>query len=452
MSFTEEELDAQFKAQAALASQQEKDRKEKKNKPKSEPKSSPFQEIKWTGLEKGVTKIVRCLGEKPHFGLDNTKPGNQFDARVTNICVIVNDKNKWERLVLPLKRDNPEYFLWRIIDRMKEVEWVDNPEKPGRKKTIDKNESLFPTLYNRVNFNGLDDSDTNRKFNLVGKGWIGQEFLLINVIDRSLDSWHKENNHSALLSKQVNVALDKSGKEKTYVIEGVPANGFSSLLLSITGTYYYWGKYDIGIERTGQKVSPYKIFNASRTPEQATEHYRSLIVEGPMTEAEKAYARYDLDKLFKISSYSKIHKALGSSIAEIDMAFHTHFLEELESLVKQEAEEKETIPVEEENSEKSALEEQADQQQEDLTNPVAEVRSTVIEISPENMPGYSKLKSEEKALIKMVSQGKDLQYPDQWIVSYEGITDLSKIPDCEKCHTRSPNSFSSCPGCGAIFK
>jgi hypothetical protein len=35
-----------------------------------------------------------------------------------------------------------------------------------------------------------------------------------------------------------------------------------------------------------------------------------LLVEGELTEEEKAYTKYDLDKLFGVSSYTKIKKQL----------------------------------------------------------------------------------------------------------------------------------------------
>src|ERR1035437_1474695 len=110
MAEYEEDLDAEFKAQAAAAEAEELARQANKGKGNFE-----FEKVQYSGLERLKTRVFRFVGKHPDFGIsDMSRPGDKYDARVVNISKIINDKGKRMRVILPLRRRDDQHIMWRI--------------------------------------------------------------------------------------------------------------------------------------------------------------------------------------------------------------------------------------------------------------------------------------------------------------------------------------------------
>jgi hypothetical protein len=444
-------MDDEFKARALAAEQAEKDRIANRG---SGGFTKTFEDIKWTGLEKGVMKIIRALGSRPNFSMDDsttyqdTPNMTAFDARVMRIATLRDDKGHKMRLVMPFGCVDENFILWRLIHKVNEYEWID-------KKRVYINLVNNPAVYNIINFNGLPEDDKARQFGLEGYGWKGREVFVMNCIDRAMYKWHQDNKHSALLSKKIEVRKNLEGKENTFTEEGVPAYGFTSKIqVGLTKYYGSWENFDIGIEKTGTQSEPTRCINASRNIEQVPTQLQALVSVNPLTDEEKSWTQYDLNKLCGVSSYSKIWNKLHLTIAQIDKALGTDYSEELRVLADAERSEMKARGTSEPDDADTAapLDERATKVLVPVTKNVedepvravastAATSSTATAFSPVQLPAYDKLTETEKSFIKSASKTADGKYE----IEYSGGGKLFKCPDCK---TKSPEAFKTCPGCG----
>ena len=453
------DLDKEFKQMAEEAEQEE---REKASKRGSGGFTRDYETIKWTGLERGKMKVIRAIGEKPDLKFDGDAPTQKpHDARIVRIAYVVSDKGKRMRVVLPLKGRDESHIMWRVISRVNEAEWIPNPEKKDTKKKVLVNQTKHPEIFNIINYNNLPESDPKRKFGLMGKGWMGKDYFIMNVVDRSMMEWHKANKHTALLSKNINVRKGNDGKMMEFVEEGIPAFGFVTLIQSALYKYYgYWGKYDIGIERTGLQTNPYRVINASKNPEQVPESLQSLVASGMTSEEELSWATFDISKLFQVSSYTKLWNNLNKTFAQIDRALGTNYFEELKKLASDEAAErkaKNETHNKEEATEDEVNEAPAEEEETPVrakpTAPVAPVATpsatpqasgVVNSLRP---PAFDKLTEKEKAsIVGAVAPAKE---GDPWVISYTG--DTKRMGKCPDCSSKSPQFFATCPSCGLSF-
>lgn len=471
-----EDLDEEFERIAKEALAEDAARQERRG----SGGSFSFEKIKWSGLVPKKMKIYRFLGGIPALGIiQNEKIDNCYSARTVRISKVIDDRGKIMRIVFPrLSQETArDYFLWRVIDRVNEVIYA--PNKDGeknekgevKKEKVYINKHKYPDVFNIVNFSNLPESDPKRKFGLLGRGWAGKEVLLANVLDREMMDWHRENKHSCLLTKDYRTWKNADGTIGESAEDGVPANGLATSLYALMQTYKYWGKYDIGIERTGLKNPAYRVINASRTPEVASPDVQHLISSELTTPEELSWKMYDLNKLYSPVTYTKLWNRLHLTIQSIDAKLGTHFTEELKSLVDQEAKEKaelkeaETTSVVVEQNEGYSPEEfsneefvpsEQDEEEPSFEEPLQEkVTERVItspihktDISPKLLLGYSGLTEIEKAGIsKVVGVGTETT-PS--IITY--TKNYTQLAACPTCKTKAPSEYTSCPGCGATFK
>lgn len=382
-----------------------------------------FEVIKWTGLQTNDIKLVRAYGGPPNSEVD------EFTAKTVRVAWIYGDDKKKFRCILPEAADAPDHLLWNIIARVKRSDWVDgvrtNPVK-----------DQLPEIFNIVDRNGFTSKDPSFIFD---KGWTGRNVLLMNVLDRELMDWHKENKHTALVSR--NIGVGKDGTEFPEI--GVPSYGFSGALGNLFKFYGSWEKYDIGITRTGLKEAPYRVVNASKYIEE-TGDKSSLVSSEPLTEEERAYTQYDLNKLFQITNYTKIYNHLKGKIARIDAALDTNFLEELKFLVDKEKEAR---------TEKLAEEKLKEVKGESPTSPPEEKvpaaaptrQRTVVKGNDfSKLGGWSSLSQEEKDGIESVDFSTNpvtITYKEEDAV----------ILACPECAVPGPDTYNVCANCGLEF-
>lgn len=410
--------------------------KKRNERPTFTPAQRDYESIEWTGLEPGKDKVIRILGNPPGFG--EAKPS---DARVVIISRIVADDGKMIRVCRPSYEyfvnngEAPEYFLDKVIRAAKGCRWING-------KRVCLLQEKNPALYDKVDKNGFDPSDFRYK---VDKGWAGRAVFLANVIDRGQMDTHRSTKHSMLLSKKISYKGDKE-----YAEDGVPAYGFVDKLIPKVVAYGPWEGYDLSVRKTGQMSNPYQVCVASRVPEEVQSDVRQYIVaRAELTEEEASWERYDLNKLYATTSYTKLWNRLRDTIRAIDKELDTHFYEELKELAdkekeKEKLESEEAEAKEEEISEVATVTEAAPFDINPAPKaPIKERRVPTRDIDWSLLPHADLLSDSQKAMIKSVTKQED----GSICVDYD--TDETIYRCIDGCSIDGiPESFTICPVCG----
>lgn len=408
-----------------------------------------YEEIKWTGLKKNQWSIIRAVSGYPDSNLDNST------ARTVTIAKIVDDNGKQMKVIRPSFSQDPNYILNKIISEVKKPTFVRIPGQEKAQKTFPVQEQ-HPEIYAQIDKNGVSPADKRYMFD---KGWVGQEVLIMNVIDRAQMDWHRENKHTMLLAKSVDTVGDR-----TFVEEGISSFATANKLRHYLTSYGSWEKYDLGIKRTGQKDDAYVIVNATNAPVEIDEAYRGYISSTPgLTEEELSWERYDLAKLYRVTTHTKIYNRLKNTIKRIDEALGTHFLEELLKKVEEEkklfseiyasensAETPVTAPVSQPIS--IPVQETPIVQSAPAVRPVAQTRPRVNPAAEPwtLLPYGDKLPDYRKAQIKAVDL--TASEPEKKIIWDLPAEELYNCPNLS-CQVLAPlTDVPYCPICGMDFQ
>lgn len=422
-----------------------------------------YEDVKWAGLPEKKMEIVRLLGRPPR---GNAKPG-PYDMHEIHTTEVKDDDGKIMKLNLPVRADTPEenHVMWRLIDAVMRVSYI--KDGTGKSTKVYENEIKHPDIFAKVAKAGFDPEKDKNKYQWT-KGMMGQRVLIANALVRSLSEWHKKNNHTVLLSKRVTLSQDGT---REFADVGVPSFGFIEPVGEIVGKYGSLEKIDLGITRTAQMNSPYKIINASRMAEkdmmEELDGSGKLVVVGPLTEEELNYDRYDIGKLFKPTSYSKLKKRLGKTIKAVDAALRTNYYDEIAKLADEEEKERAANQAANQAAAPAAANAApaapaaAPKVQESAPAPqqsAPPVRTRAPAPAPQvtvkddgkfaSLPGWNSLSDEMKA--KVI----DVEVDDAGKVT-NILYDTSDPADfevgCPKCGIGAPQSFSHCPACNEAF-
>jgi len=219
-----------------------------------------------------------------------------------------------------------------MYDLILKKEWIPDPENKDKKISKLIHQGSHPELVDRFLTNGFNHNISKNKFD---RGWKPQRVVVANVIDRSMMDEHREHKHSFLLSKNVNFY-----EGNAFYDIGIPSYGFVEQVLDVISIYGGLTSYDLLIERTGEKGTPWKVRNGSRYIEEVPEKLRGFVKESEgLTEEEKSWELYDIESMYKPSSYRKWFSKIKVLAKQVDLAFNTHFHEELEEKANKEKEE-----------------------------------------------------------------------------------------------------------------
>lgn len=400
--------------------------------------SKKFEDLKYVGLDKDQPKVVRFVGKPFIEGAYRTPT----DAKELFVSKVKGDGGVFY-LYLPLRCDDrdQDHLMWKIIDKVMEKTWID-------KKSVYKNEIEHPDIFKLVDKGGFTEADGKWPY-MYATGWKGKRVLLANCIDRT-DSWCKDNNHTKLLSKGVNMGVDKNGNPKEWAEVGVPAYGFDIMLQDIIKNDGSWENYDIAVRKTGEKNNPFKMVNASKYVKVGMlkeagldQNSAAYVVDGPLTQEELDFDRYDLDKNFQVTSYKVINKYLGSAIMKIDATLGTNFYDKLQKLVEEErdnAGNTDPTGVVETTSNVSSMNE-ASPVNAPSFNDLSRVAADTDTNNLSTLVAYNQLTTEQKALIESVDGEGNIT----WTSEAKGC-----IP-CDKCHKPFPSDWTICPSCGQKY-
>lgn len=427
------------------AAQREKEKKDEAARRSGGGYTREYEDIAYLALAEDSDKVFRMLGAPP------TMRTNEFDPKIVLYSYVRSDTGSNSRIIWPSKEDNATWILWKIFDLVLKHKW-DNT----------KNERIYtykdshPDIFMRVFKNGRPDV----KFE---GGWKPKEVVMANVIDRHDLEWHKENKHTKLLSKKAS----KMDGDSWWFEPGIPYYTFKIIWDDVVEYNGDWENYDMALRKISDNPF-YKAFHGINDLKKIQESSRSFIYDGPLTDEEKLYARYDIDKLFKVTSYQKIHRSLGVFIQQVDAAFKTSFYKELESLV-----EKEKLEYDQNNPTKEDVEENSPSPEEQATEPAvaastsppkraaAALRKPLSEqkkIATVNWEGLAdgtfngmvyegvpKMTEEEKAMVVSVNEDGSFKYVDE----YEG--NVLQLFEFEQSGFLSPQEFHVDPLSGIEF-
>lgn len=395
-----------------------------------------YEEIAYVGLERGKQTTVRLTGFPIQMRQDSTDP------KLVNISMIKDDSDKTMRVIFPDKSENKDWILYKVMNKVMEYTYV----KETNSKLY-KHSSTHPLVYERVAKNSKPKDAKGYSYE---NGWKPSGFVIWNVIDR-MDDWCKQNNHTKLLSKRVSFGQDGTA----YFDAGIGKMLYNSIIDDIVEFNGNWEDYDVVLEKLD--VDPF--YKALHSIDDAKKIFdptaKAAVVQGALTNEELAYEKYDLDKLFKITSYQKILKRLGLFIQQVDKAFSTNFYPELVTLVEAEKVEWEKnnptelvdnhTPINQSTVEtnKGTVENMV--QPPVRQRPAAKVESSVFDIN--NYKSVYKnieaLTNEEKAYIIGIADDQKL--------GFTFTSDAGMAYACS-CGVVVPEKITTCYNCGAKFE
>lgn len=458
---------------AAFASETQKQAAQQANRTNNSNNNSNFtyEDQKWVGLEQGVYHVVRLVGNPP----ESMTPGHKAsltDAHEIFYSEIKADDGKKFQLRLPVRGDLPEkdHLMWRIIDKVLTVQWVN-------KQKVYKYEKQFPDIFNKVKFGGWSETEpSEQKSRQYSKGWTGQKIVIQNVIDRE-DDWCKENKHTKLLARKIDTKTMPDGTVIEFPSKGIPSYGYINKLGALIANYNQsWEEFDIAIKRTGIMTEPYSIINATafkngKIPELPADKVPYVSVEPSLTPEESEYTRYEVGKLFAPCTYAKLDAKLGATIKMIDAAIGTNYYDQLQTLKAKEEDDRaaaeaesaaenakaETSATVEAVPHATAAEmnsapvsnlsfEKLDTVKESTPAPVSRTVAQVATADWSFLKGFNKLTPEQQAGVESATPGADGKKHN---IVYKG--NPATIP-CPICATPGLSDHTVCIGCGVAFE
>jgi len=429
-----------------------------KNKERTESRGGSFESPQFGALETNDFRAYRILGMPPDSRAEPT------DASYVNLSLILGDDDRKFRVIWPDRHEYSNWFLWKIYNRVMAYDW--DPAANQKKFHHDKK---HPSVFNRINKN-------NNVKNPYERGWTPSQLVAMNVIDRTQMDWHRENQHTVLWSKK---ASESNGK--MFYESGIPISLYGSIIDDMIENYGDWEKYDIVVLKL-DKDPWYKVYHSTddlnrfkKTPKLITPEMQSIMA-APLTEEELSWKRYDLNKLFPITSMAKIYKKLKHFIQQVDESFGTPYYEELEELVAKEQAFKEEAkkngePVQHDD-EKAVRESKTqvvvekpvsdpkpniepDQEEKPLEVEKTKVRTRKASTQKTtgltfedlknimDFKGIDNLTPEEKSQVIAIKPNGDFKYADG--------SDIYKCSE-PNCDFRAPGTFSHCPKCNLSFE
>jgi len=310
--------------------------------------SYEYEQVETVGLVRDKEIVGRIMGAPVEV---RTLP---TDCKlILQSSIVKADKKGYVKITWPMiekKGKNvpdPEWIVSKLYDTVFKKKWVkfsegilkdaDGKVYPADHKTARQKDGMY--VYDHARTKIYEEMDGNTKVgDLYPPKFAPGQRVICNWIDRH-DSWCKNNKHSKVLtaSKKPYEKIATDGTKTTIYFSdtGIPGGLYDKIFeySQAVGTM----DNDLVITKIEKD---YKVFDSTDTkfitPESA-----KLGVKTKISEEEKSYALYDLDKLYAVSSYSKIKKHLSPLFKLCDAELNTNFMTELEELCKiEEAERK----------------------------------------------------------------------------------------------------------------
>lgn len=429
-----------------------KKRKEQKERESSYEGGGSFEEVTYTALSPNQDKVIRIVGDPLLMREKGTDP------KLSMISMILGDNGKKFRCIWPDKSEDSSWILWKIYDKVLSYDW----DRNNNVKNFHHVDS-HPESFRRVMKNNSDKQ--------YEQGWKPSKVVHINVIDRHDMEWHKENQHLKILSKKAS----EFGDGRIWFEPGVPEYLYSVIWDDVVEYNGNWANYDVVVRKLSAKPY-YSAFHGLDDAKKLNEGTSEFVIDRDLTEEEMSWEGYDFDKIFPITSYSKIKSRLGKFIKKVDLDFDTKFYQELEDLVSiEEKERKEKEPEEKKTTRGHSVEDEddedtSDEEEVDLDLDPEEEKPAVRERKASRKPaeetssdvdwdglidgsfngtkylGVSEMTEEEKSMVVSVNEDGSFEY----VKTFDGgKVSLLKNPSSDFI---SPEQFHIDPLSGELFE
>lgn len=379
-----------------------------------------YEGVVYTSVPSDGVKVFRILGDPLAV---RSKP---TDPKLSFISYILGDNSKNFRCVWPSKEEQPNWILWKIFDTVMESKWDKGEDGKFQRNYI--HALSRPECFRRVSKNNSD--------NKFERGWYPTRYVNLNIIDRHDVEYHKENKRSKLLSKR---ASEISDSGNFWYDPGIPEAAYNTIWDDVVEFNGQWDLYDVALKK--ETESPwYRAFHCyddRKKLEQIDPEALKVVVEGELTQEEKDYKLYDLDNLFKVTSYITIKNRLGDFIKKVDVDFKKNFSKELEELVEKEKREFEQRRKEKQEEATDQIDEKPDVEEVDegevkneevpvqtreRAKPAAKERKVEIDwnalidgsFNGVKYLGVKDMTDEEKSMVIGIKEDGQFEYVKEW--------------------------------------
>jgi len=461
---------------AALAKRQQADQ-EKKEAEERKGQNFDFEELAYFPLEDGKEKVFRIVGNPVEVRSKQDDPILILQSQVVNEKKSGYVKINWDAIQKDGKLvPNPDWVLSRLYSKVNERDWkkytdADLDDKKGivkaEGKIVNADGKNGEWVYRHADTQIYKIVDGNaKKDEKYPKSFYPSKRVIMNVINRH-DDWCKINNHTQILTSKLGVSEKKNDKTGEMIRSLFPDTGIPETLYKAIFEHFVKSRGDWDVDAVVTKKASdkkYEVWDATDV-KYLSDLAKKLASENDLTKEELAYETYDLDKLFGVSSYSKLLKRIGYLFKLCDAELGTEFFKELEQLANKEAEERKA-KNEEEKSEDDAEEKHNN---EDVKEDVKETSSRARGVSKPS----TDTSTEEKLVeyFKTVfPKWKDLPDSDKKIlitnfdkVGSNGYPDFKMSSNPVQCSNadckfegsnvipQTPDTISMCPVCGEVY-
>lgn len=347
MSSVYEKFSNAFEGTTKNFEQRQKDDAERKNRTYTFNRD----EIQWLGLEqkKGNTtgdyeRVFRIVG------LPWDYRESCYDPKVIFYSEFLKEDKKgfsqfiWKQLtetlpngfVRELGKIDENWILFRAYKKITERTWDNNlvsteSVKPGEEPK--KGGWIYHYADSEAYRRTLSENNVRPGSREFPKSIYPSQKILLPIIDRH-DSWCYDNKHLKLLSSGVSIMEGRDGKPPVvFAQKGAAFALYNKVIDNVVRWHKHWD-LDIIAYKNDKDYEVYDI-----TDNKISDKSKQIGRSEGLTENEMNFAKYDLDKNFSVSRYSKIKKELGKWFALIDGTTGSKLTIELEDLVKVEEEE-----------------------------------------------------------------------------------------------------------------
>lgn len=378
--------------------------------------------------------------------LDDLKPGA---TRKTFRCI-------WK----PKNDDTQDWIMWRIQQKMMEYTW----DKDARQRAYHHKMGALAPLFNEVAYNGRPD-------NKYESGWYPSTYVVMNILDRQDREWHAQEKKTKLLSKKVSTFENDKKETIAYYDIGIPRTLYSNIWDNIVEYNGDWENYDVVVRKL-EEDPWYQVFHSIDDTKKIQEEAKKHIVQGPLTDEERAFERWNLDELFPVTSYLKIMNRIGGYFKLVDKFLDTKFYDELQERAE---EDKKRFAEEAKNNPKPNTQGYSGQKSDDSAEADSPAPSPQEETVPERPTreaaparepasqaidwngladgsfngkqylGVPQMTEEEKKMVIGIDESGQFLYVKEWKGS------PVQLYECKTNKFKSPGDFHIDPLSGALF-
>ena len=319
-----------FEQALAKRDEQEKTKEEAKN----NQNFGDYEETQTVGLVDKKEIVGRVLGAPLEMRNKETDPKLILQSKVVKEDKKGYAQINWKFIEKGGKYvPDPEWILTRFYNKVNEGKW----EKYADGHTDERGKDGAWTKYHSgTQISKLIEGNA-KDGEKYPKSFYPSKRVVLNWIDRH-DTWCQDNNHCKLLSAKkspFDILNDDGTKNTIYFTDtGIPLSVYSAIMEHCRAVHTLDIDLIIIKKAIEKKYEVWDVTDEKYISKSSVE----IGTSDPLSDAERDYELYNLDKLYKVCSYRKMKKVMESRFALCDSELGTSFKDELLQLVKEEEE------------------------------------------------------------------------------------------------------------------